>query len=263
MNYNATGWLVYNDKETLPKPKTIGAFDPVDDMNLVPYDEQERLPEPDRTIELDVDMINLSDGANYAFFNNITYVAPKVPTLMTALSAGKQATDPRVYGEYTHPFVLEKGEVVQIVLNNLDDGRHPFHLHGHHFQALHRSPEDGGTFAESGIMEQNFPSVPMRRDTLAVEPNGNIVLRFRANNPGRISLWCQYRWDELTDRLQQECGSFTVTSSGMLRPGLLQLLWKHHWSYRRALIFPRITSILALQARSLRPATLLETTETF
>lgn len=54
-----------------------------------------------------------------AFFNNITYVAPKVPTLYTVLSAGEDASNPLVYGEFTHPFVLEKNHVVQIVMNNL------------------------------------------------------------------------------------------------------------------------------------------------
>lgn len=157
-------------------------------MKLVPYDEMGRLPEPDRTVTLDVMMDNLGDGANYAFFNNITYKSPKVPSLYTALSAGKLATDPTVYGEYTHPFVLDKGEVVQIVLNNLDSGRHPFHLHGHHFQALHRAPEEGGVFSTSVTKEDDLPKVPMRRDTMVVWPNGNIVLRFRADNPGKIAL---------------------------------------------------------------------------
>lgn len=54
-----------------------------------------------------------------AFFNNITYVTPKVPTLYTALSAGEDAMNPLVYGEFTHPFVLEKGSIVEIVVNNL------------------------------------------------------------------------------------------------------------------------------------------------
>lgn len=75
---------------------------------------------------------------------------------------------------------------MQIVLNNLDPGRHPFHLHGHRFQALYRAPEDGGTFADSRVSEKDFPDVPMRRDTLVVWPNGNLVLRFQANHPGRL-----------------------------------------------------------------------------
>lgn len=184
LNYNVTGWLVYDDSKPKPDPIILDEFNPLDDMELVPEDEQGRLPEPDHLVELDVIMDNLGDGANYAFFNNISYAAPKVPSLFTALTAGDLATNSEVYGEFTHPFVLEKGQVVQIVVNNLDPGRHPFHLHGHHFQALHRAPEEGGTFADSTVAESDFPSTPMRRDTLVVWPNGNIVLRFRADNPG-------------------------------------------------------------------------------
>jgi iron transport multicopper oxidase len=81
---------------------------------------------------------------------------------------------------------LEKGQVIQIVVNNLDVGRHPFHLHGHNFQALYRSPEEAGTFEESNVTSADFPDVPMRRDTFVLYPNGNIVLRFKADNPGMV-----------------------------------------------------------------------------
>lgn len=182
LDWNVTGWLVYDETKSLPKPASVQEFEPFDDMDLVPYDEMEILPDPGQIVELSVIMDNLRDGANYAFFNNITYRAPKVPTLYTALTSGKDAMNPQVYGTYTHSFVLERDEIVQIVLNNMDDGRHPFHLHGHQFQALYRSEEDAGDFDGSGI---EFPRVPMRRDTLHVLGNGNVVLRFKADNPGR------------------------------------------------------------------------------
>lgn len=178
---------MYDDAKDKPAPQLIDEFTPHDDMTLVPYDEQEKYPEPNHTVELDVIMGNLGDGANYAFFNNITYVHPKVPTLYTALSAGEAATDPEVYGTYTHSFVLAKDEIVQINLNNLDPGKHPFHLHGHNFQALHRAVEDSGTIEDANLTESSFPHVPMRRDTLVVWPNGNIILRFKADNPGTDS----------------------------------------------------------------------------
>lgn len=123
-----------------------------------------------------------------AFFDNITYKAPKVPSLYTALSAGEMATNPTVYGSFTHSFVLERGEIVQIIVNNLDTGRHPFHLHGHHFQAIYRSDEDAGTFEDSNPSESDYPTMPMRRDTFVLYPTGNIVLRFRADNPGECCL---------------------------------------------------------------------------
>ncbi|CCT72117.1 related to cell surface ferroxidase [Fusarium fujikuroi IMI 58289] len=190
LNWNVTGWLVYDDEKPLPKPSVVYDFDPYDDMDLVPYDEMARLPEPSRSIELDVIMDNLRDGANYAFFNNITYRAPKVPTLYTALTSGKQATNPQIYGTYTHSFVLEKDEIVQLVINNRDDGRHPFHLHGHHFQVLYRSDDDAGDF--DGSVE--FAETPMRRDTVVVNGNGNVVLRFKADNPGVWLFHCHIEW---------------------------------------------------------------------
>ncbi|KAI1858714.1 uncharacterized protein JN550_012546 [Neoarthrinium moseri] len=194
LNYNVTGWLVYDGNAAFPDAAFVDELNPFDDMTLIPWDNQTLLGEPDQTIELDVIMDNLGDGANYAFFNNITYTAPKVPTLYTALSTGEHASNPLVYGDYTNSFVLEKGQVVQIVVNNLDSGRHPFHLHGHAFQALYRSDEEAGTFEDSNITEADFPAIPMRRDTLVLYPDGNIVLRFQADNPGIWLFHCHIEW---------------------------------------------------------------------
>lgn len=183
LSWNVTGWLVYDHTKPLPKPAVVDEFDPYDDMELIPYDEMPVLGKPDREIELNVVMDNLRDGANYAFFNNITYRAPKVPTLYTVITSGDKAVEPQVYGTYTHSFVLDKDEVVQIVLNNRDDGRHPFHLHGHHFQTLFRSEDDEGDWDGSA----EFKGVPMRRDTVVVRGNGHVVLRFKADNPGKFT----------------------------------------------------------------------------
>ena len=54
-----------------------------------------------------------------AFFGDITYVAPKVPTLYTVMTSGEEAVNPAVYGEYSHAYVLDKDQVVDIVVNNL------------------------------------------------------------------------------------------------------------------------------------------------
>lgn len=74
-------------------------------------------------------------NANSAFFNDVTYTAPVVPTLYTALTTGENASDVRIYGDYTNSFVLEKDQIVEIVLNNHDTGKHPFHLHGHNVRS--------------------------------------------------------------------------------------------------------------------------------
>ncbi|KAL9048532.1 MAG: hypothetical protein Q9206_005983 [Seirophora lacunosa] len=180
LNPNVTGWLVYDKAAPLPTPAFIESFEPFDDFTLVPYDREPIFDNVDYSFNLDVKMDNLGDGANYAFFNDLTYVRPKVPTLYSALTSGNMATDAAIYGENTIPFILEKNKVVEIVLNNMDPGKHPFHLHGHAFQTVVRSAEETGVY----VNNETFPEFPMRRDTVMVRPNGNVVLRFRADNPG-------------------------------------------------------------------------------
>ncbi|KAF9885646.1 hypothetical protein FE257_012737 [Aspergillus nanangensis] len=192
LNYNVTGWLVYDDQNHNPAPSTVSEFDPYDDFQLVPVDGEKLLEEPDYTVTLDLTMDNLGDGANYAFFNGITYVMPKVPTLYTALSTGPAATDPAIYGTNTHAFVLGKGDIIDLVLNNDDTGKHPFHLHGHAFQVVARSAENAGHYNSSN--SPAFPPVPMRRDTVFVKPTGYFVLRFRADNPGIWLFHCHIEW---------------------------------------------------------------------
>lgn len=105
-----------------------------------------------------------------------------VPALYTALTTGPAANNASVYGDYTNSHVLNKGDVIEIILNNNDAGKHPFHLHGHNFQAVYRAPANAGFYKSQE--QHKFAAKPMRRDTFMVYPNGNFVLRFVADNPG-------------------------------------------------------------------------------
>jgi iron transport multicopper oxidase len=165
-------------------------------MLLIPYSRTPLLPPADLTVTLNVTMSNLGDGANYAFFNGLTYVRPQVPTLFTALSVGSAATNPVVYGRDTLPHILPHMQIIDIVVNNQDPGKHPFHLHGHAFQTIFRSSEDAGNF--EGHLESEYPKVPMIRDTILAPPGGHVVLRFRADNPGVWLFHCHLEWHLLS-----------------------------------------------------------------
>ncbi|KAL4736471.1 Cupredoxin [Aspergillus similis] len=191
LNYNVTGWLVYDESADNPAAADVADLDYFDDYTLVPYDGLEALPDADLTITLDLTMDNLGDGANYAFFNGISYVSPKVPVLYSALTTGSAASNATVYGTDTHAYVLEKDDIIDIVLNNDDTGKHPFHLHGHSFQVLWRSGDYEGHFSKDNV---TFASVPVRRDTLIVSPMGNFVVRFKADNPGVWFFHCHIEW---------------------------------------------------------------------
>lgn len=179
--------------------KFVEALHPYDDFNLTPHKRESLYDEHDYQIVLNFSMENLGDGVNYALFNGITYTPPKVPTLYSVLSAGKFAENSGIYGSNTNTFVLQYGEVIEIVLNNMDPGKHPFHLHGHTFQVVSRSEgtdddENPQIYDPSNPEHNKFPDNPMMRDTVMVNENGFVVLRFKAANPGVWFFHCHVDW---------------------------------------------------------------------
>ncbi|KAF2684805.1 multicopper oxidase [Lentithecium fluviatile CBS 122367] len=189
LNMNSDGILEYDTSYPKPDPIREQAFTNVlDDFGLVPLDGQALLGSPGQTVTLNVNFTQFSVGARGAL-GTTPYIGQKVPTLFTALTTGRNANNPKVYGETVNPYILEPGQIVQIVLNNLDDGGHPFHLHGHNFQVVSRSsvqPWDGQT--------AQFPKIPVRRDTVKVPASGSIVIRFKADNPGIYLFHCHIDW---------------------------------------------------------------------
>lgn len=208
LKLNNTNWLEYSasapHNEIMPTLDVIDTLPAFDDFTLVPHDHTPLFPDPDYTIQVAVVMQELDNGKPYAFLNNITYTIPKVPVLYTVLSAGDLSTSAEVYGSYTNPFILNHLDVVEIVLNNNDTGSHPFHLHGHNFQVVSRTPSYGENFYTYGNFPEPvpynpynhtaFPKYPARRDVIVLPPQGSLVLRFIADNPGVWFFHCHIDW---------------------------------------------------------------------
>lgn len=205
LNLNATGYLVYDDSKPLPaEAPTFKAYDAAfDDFDLVPYDGVALFKPVNHQIVMNIEsgvyfnqnryvenLSSLPQGATTDVhmprfaINNVTYVEPKVPSLYTALSVGKSATNPIVYGEYTNAFVVNYNDIVEIVVNNFDSGGHPIHMHGHNFQMVQRSAANAGVYGGTPV---NAPSTPIRRDVMVVNELGYLVYRFRADNPDKCS----------------------------------------------------------------------------
>lgn len=126
---NSTNYIIYDEEADKPDEYMVDELDFFDDFYLTPLNKEKLYDEADHVVTVDVVMNNLGNGVNYAFFNNVTYTAPKVPIIGTALSAGEFATNAYIYGN-VHAVVLQKDDVIDIRLNNQDTGKHPFHLHG-------------------------------------------------------------------------------------------------------------------------------------
>lgn len=194
---NSTNYIVYDDSLDMPDQYTVDSIDDFfDDFYLKPISNETLYDDADYVVTVDVVMNNLNNGVNYAFFNNITYVTPKVPIIGTAMSAGEFATNSLVYGN-SHAFVLQKDDIVDIRVNNQDTGKHPFHLHGHVFQVIERgAPVDDSDppVAFDDAEHPGYPEHPMIRDTVYVNPQSYMVLRFKADNPGVWFFHCHIEW---------------------------------------------------------------------
>ncbi|PYH73012.1 multicopper oxidase abr1 [Aspergillus vadensis CBS 113365] len=192
-NPNGTAWLMYNEDAPLPPAPIIhvnnASLDFLDDVTLKPIDNLPLIDPIQHQFIFDVYPTTV-DGKPAYSINNMTYNAPDSPTLYTAIYSDPEAClDPELYGD-VNPFVVNYGDVVEIVLNNHHDNLHPWHLHGHDFQVLQRTYPYGGFF--DGY--RNVSATPMRRDTLMVEPMGHFVIRFRAMNPGIWMFHCHIEW---------------------------------------------------------------------
>lgn len=137
----------------------------------------------------------LSINANHpqGFMNRTSWV-PQTPPL---ISLQRSSWDENQLIPFI-PSTPAKPIWVDIILNNLDDGSHPFHLHGHDFFVLASHSSDSGwgsyspwaTEGSSAIAPKLNLENPVLKDTVSVPRRGFVVLRFRADNPGLWMLHC-------------------------------------------------------------------------
>ena len=101
---------------------TIDGFQDVNDIAMVPIPAV-KPPCATRTICLELTFGLMSDGTRRVMFNGITFNFPLVPSMFLALTLGENATVGNAYGPLS--FILNYGEVVDVVVKNGDKGGHP------------------------------------------------------------------------------------------------------------------------------------------
>ncbi len=188
--HNATGYLVLDPSQPTDRTDSVDSWRPVDDSHFQPLDGQCAYGPVTKTIQLDFQFCRDNNNLPRACFNNQPYVPQKVPTLYTAATTGDSNSNPVVYGN-VNPFIVNYGDIVEIVVNNHDAAVHPFHLHGHHFQVLDRPRSGTGDWPGRDV---NYAANPPKRDTVAIMANSYAVLRYVANNPGVFLFHCHIEW---------------------------------------------------------------------
>ncbi|CAG8685777.1 2839_t:CDS:2, partial [Dentiscutata erythropus] len=155
----------------------------LDVSKLKPYTKQ-KVPDVDRKIEITFSFQNDDNNVTLGYINNSTYKIDVIhPTLekvydgVTTFAADQNA------------FVIEKCEVIDLILNNTDNGEHPFHLHGHVFWVLGQ----GGNGTTPDYDKLNTKD-PIQRDVTTIPASGWTIIRFISDNPGVWGFHCHIEW---------------------------------------------------------------------
>ncbi|KAI9256617.1 multicopper oxidase-domain-containing protein [Phascolomyces articulosus] len=193
-----TAPIYYDEmKDKFAPSEDIGTKSTFDDFNLRSL-ENSYAVEPDRQFNFTVEQQVTTDGLNRGMVNRVPFIAPLTPVLFSELTTGELANDPRVYGPQSNAYVTENLEMVEVVINNYDDDAHPFHLHGHTFQVIARNTEKKQRYdGINKVGKWNLDS-PVRRDTVRVDGDGFVVLRYRSDNPGAWFFHCHIEWHAIS-----------------------------------------------------------------
>ncbi|KAF9082492.1 hypothetical protein BGX23_012401 [Mortierella sp. AD031] len=137
-------------------------------------------PEADIQIVLEMSFQTITENrVNMGYVNRTSWrPLSQNPTLFQVASGGdggeqSSLSEATVFDASQLVVTLDRVQTVELVVNNLDEGAHPFHLHGHVFYVV--GTGDGSYVpGRSPLHTDN----PLRRDTVTLPPYGYVVLRF-------------------------------------------------------------------------------------
>lgn len=122
------------------------------------------------------------------------------------LSRGGENASPKA-SPAAQPIDVGFGATVDIAINSIDHMRHPWHLHGHHFQVISMGESHDGPlhwddtesvaykkYAQDMEYWRSGSRVPMTRDSIKIPGRSYAVIRFATDSPGLWMLHCHVDW---------------------------------------------------------------------
>ncbi|RFU25470.1 hypothetical protein B7463_g10872, partial [Scytalidium lignicola] len=85
---------------------------------------------------------------------------------------------------------IEGIKTVDILMQNVNEGNHPIHLHGYKFFILGQ----GHGYFDQSTYDSIDVGNPLRRDTASLEGYGWMLIRIVTDNPGLWALHCHISW---------------------------------------------------------------------
>ncbi|PTB64686.1 multicopper oxidase [Trichoderma citrinoviride] len=187
---NALAAIYYDDtdSETTPESTPWDVPDPGtcinDDLSLTVPVMKLPLPEPDVTIDMELDQFQNDTGHNLWRLDGVSFRGNfNSPTLLLS-NLGNLTFEPQWSVRNTGD-----AKSVRVNLINRSHVPHPMHLHGFNMYILH---EGWGEWDGESIVR---PSNPQRRDVFMVRAGGYVVMQFdAASNPGVWPFHCHIAW---------------------------------------------------------------------
>jgi FtsP/CotA-like multicopper oxidase with cupredoxin domain len=164
-----------------------------------------------------------------AYINSTSWVGtPQNPTLNQAVaglhaanSSFRTAGLSTAFGASQFVIAAPDAAVVDLLIYSLDEGAHPFHLHGHQFWILQTGAGDFD-WAAYGAGRLDVAN-PIRRDTMTVDAYAWSLIRFVVDNPGLWALHCHISWHMEAGLLMQFQARDDIMSGWTIPPDVLGL----------------------------------------
>ncbi|KAJ7738827.1 multi-copper oxidase [Mycena maculata] len=188
--------LSSSDANTAVEANTTAERDAAQNTTAIHSDNSARSPVSVYTLPFTFSIQRTNERNWRSFINGTAWEVPPLrEAALVADTAGVSGLD-AVFNEGTKVWPgdqliasLRYGQIVDFVITNLDDGDHPFHLHGYAPWLLGKGR---GRFkpAKESLNTQN----PMRRDTFTVPKRGWAVVRILTDNSGYWPFHCHIAW---------------------------------------------------------------------
>ncbi|CAI4059505.1 hypothetical protein SKDZ_04G6940 [Saccharomyces kudriavzevii ZP591] len=203
MDYIKKQWWFCKDCSNLDPSKSFSDI-PIGSLPGFTKAELYRDLEP---IQLESKKLNTEPSSDALFEFNYAYY--KDEKTKKKFGTGVYKVNDRTLGDYMkEPVKLpEIDKTYDVIINALDHMRHPWHMHGHHFQIislgtggegqLHRDVQEGKAWNRYQDDLRHWTRTgraPMIRDSINIAGNSYAVLRIKTELPGKWLLHCHVDW---------------------------------------------------------------------
>jgi len=199
------GILSYTNTSSTPGSASIDwstaldlACEDLNDTTLIPT-VVETPPPPTNFYEVTVSFQIGAYALDRAYINSTSWVSmnenPTLNQAVAGLHAGNASFSSAglssAFGASQFVIAVPEVAVVDLLIYSLDEGAHPFHLHGHQFWIMQTG---AGVFDWAAYNAGLNVTNPIRRDTLTIDAYAWTLIRFVSDNPGLWALHCHISW---------------------------------------------------------------------